>query len=107
MENDEVIAVLANAVFLQAYYRGRDRMDGAGAMGVVQSIWDSKEEKEKKYVIKFILDAEGGIAKWAIIPTTSTQCKCGDIIHYHETDEDVVTKAALFGDKVMDSEEDV
>lgn len=107
MEKDEIIDLLSGALYQQVCYRSEDRRSDAGAVGVVQSVWDSKAEKEKKYIVKFIFDTDGSVNKWGIFPTKSDQCHQGDIIHYHETDEEVVTKAALFGDKVMDSEEDV
>lgn len=107
MKKIEIIHLLAAALYQQVCYRSENRRSDAGAVGVVQEFYNAKTEKNKKYIIKFVFNTKGDIENWGVIPTTSNKCHQGDIIHYHDTEEEVVTKAALFGDGVMDSDEDV
>lgn len=101
LNNTEVIHILHTALLCFLYDHYGDRMDEANAIGVVHKCHNHEKREDEFYIIKFDLK-DGYCTTWGIERIPNDKYKSGDIIYYHDTQEDVVTYAALHGDIAID-----
>ena len=96
MNADHAAAILASALFESLKTISDDRYKSCTAMGIVHKVtWGSGVKED--WLIRFVPDS----GDFSIEQVKEGMYKDGDLLYWHDTDEDTATQAALHGDRVI------
>jgi len=96
---EDTAHILAEALMGHLIHQAGHRAESCDAMGQILS--GTMDDVRVDYLFKYDLQT----GTWMLVELTPGKYKPNDILYYHDTKEDVVTQAALYGDDVVPDED--